>query len=163
VSHGLSASLLFLLVGCLYDRAHHRRVDGFGGLAQIMPRFSALFLFAAMVGVGLPGLAGFVGELSSLLGAWSNSATRVAGWVAASGVILSAAYLLWTVKRVLYGSVRHPEQKSFNDLTVVELSALAPLAILSLLLGVWPGLLQAALGPVSASLAGHLAWVAGLR
>lgn len=163
VSHGLSASLLFLLVGCLYDRAHHRRVDGFGGLAQILPKFSAVFLFAAMVGVGLPGLAGFVGELSSLLGAWTNSATRVAGWVAASGVVLSAAYLLWTVKRVLYGPVRHPDQLAFADLTVVELSALLPLAFLSLLLGVWPGLLQAALGPVSASLAGHLAWVAGLR
>jgi len=163
VSHGLSASLLFLLVGCLYDRAHHRRVDGFGGLAQIMPRFSAVFLFAAMVGVGLPGLAGFVGELSTLLGAWTNSVTRLAGWVAASGVILSAAYLLWTVKRVLYGPVRHPEQSAFSDLSVVELSALVPLATLSLLLGVWPGLLQAALGPVSASLAGHLAWVAGLR
>lgn len=163
VSHGLSASLLFLLVGCLYDRAHHRRIDGFGGLAQIMPRFAGLFLFAAMVGIGLPGLAGFVGELSSLLGAWTNSATRLAGWVAASGVILSAAYLLWTVKRVLYGPVRHPEQRAFVDLTGTELSALAPLAALSLLLGVWPGLLQAALGPVSASLAGHLAWVAGLR
>jgi len=163
VSHGLSASLLFLLVGVIYDRAHHRRVDGFGGLAQIMPKFSAVFLLAAMVGAGLPGLAGFVGELSALLGAWTNSATRVAGWVAASGVILSAAYLLWMVKRVLYGPVRHPEQKSFSDLSVAELSALAPLAALSILLGVWPGLLQAALGPVSASLAGHLAWVAGLR
>ena len=163
VSHGLSASLLFLLVGCLYDRAHHRRVDGFGGLAQVLPRFSFLFRFAALVGIGLPGLAGFVGELSSLLGAWTNAATQVAGWVAATGVILSAAYLLWTVKRVLYGPLRHPEQASFADLTAGETAALAPLAVLSLLLGVWPGLLQAALGPVSASLAGHLAWVAGLR
>jgi NADH-quinone oxidoreductase subunit M len=163
VSHGLSASLLFLLVGCLYDRAHHRRIDGFGGLAQIMPRFAGFFLFAALVGIGLPGLAGFVGELSTLLGAWTNSATRLAGWVAASGVILSAAYLLWTVKRVLYGPVRHPEQRAYADLTRIELAALVPLAALSLLLGVWPGLLQAALGPVSASLSGHLAWVAGLR
>lgn len=163
VSHGLSASLLFLLVGVVYDRAHHRRVDGFGGLAQIMPKFSWLFLLAAMVGAGLPGLAGFVGELSALLGAWTNPATQVAGWVAASGVILSAGYLLWTVKRVLYGPVRHPEQRAFSDLSVAELSALAPLAALSILLGVWPGLLQAALGPVSSSLAGHIAWVAGLR
>ncbi len=162
VSHGLSASLLFLLVGCLYDRAHHRRVDGFGGLAQIMPTFSAFFLFAAMVGVGLPGLAGFVGELSSLLGAWSNAATRVAGWVAASGVVLSAAYLLWTVKRVLYGPLRHSEQRAFSDLTITEWAALSPLAVLSILFGVWPGILQSALGPVSASLASHMAWVAGL-
>jgi len=163
VSHGLSASLLFLLVGVLYDRAHHRRVDGFGGLVQIMPRFSAFFLFSAMVGVGLPGLSGFVGELSSLLGAWANAATRVAGWVSATGVILSAAYLLWAVQRILYGPVRHPEQRLFPDLTLTETMTLAPLAGLALLLGVWPGLLQAALGPVSASLASHIAWVQGLR
>jgi NADH-quinone oxidoreductase subunit M len=163
VSHGLSASLLFLLVGVVYERAHHRRVDGFGGLAQIMPRFSAIFLFSAMVGVGLPGLAGFVGELSTLLGAWASAATRVAGWVSATGVILSAAYLLWTVQRLLYGPVRHPEQKAFPDLTMTETVTLAPLAALSLLLGVWPGLLQAALGPASASLAAHIGWVQGLR
>jgi NADH-quinone oxidoreductase subunit M len=138
-------------------------VDGFGGLVQIMPRFSAFFLFAAMVGVGLPGLSGFVGELSSLLGAWANAATRVAGWVSATGVILSAAYLLWAVQRILYGPVRHPEQGAFPDLTLTETVTLAPLAGLSLLLGVWPGLLQAALGPVSASLASHIAWVQGLR
>jgi NADH-quinone oxidoreductase subunit M len=163
VSHGLSASLLFLLVGVIYERAHHRRVDGFGGLAQIMPRFAAFFLFSAMVGVGLPGLAGFVGELSTLLGAWATAATRMAGWVSATGVILSAGYLLWTVQRVLYGPVRHPEQRGFADLTLTETVTLAPLAALSLLLGVWPGLLQAALGPVSASLAGHMAWVQGIR
>jgi len=163
VSHGLSASLLFLLVGVVYERAHHRRVDGFGGLAQIMPRFAAFFLFSAMVGIGLPGLAGFVGELSTLLGAWASAATRMAGWVSATGVILSAGYLLWTVQRLLYGPVRHPEQRLFADVTLTETVTLVPLAALSLLLGVWPGLLQAALGPVSASLAGHIAWVEGLR
>jgi NADH-quinone oxidoreductase subunit M len=163
VGHGLSASLLFLLVGVIYDRAHHRRVDGFGGLAQIMPRFSALFLFAAMVGAGLPGLVGFVGELSTLLGAWASAATRLAGWVSATGVVLSAGYLLWTVQRVLYGPVRHPEQRAFPDLTALEISTLAPLAALSLLLGVWPGLLQAALGPVASSLAAHMAWIQELR
>lgn len=163
VSHGLSASLLFLLVGVVYERAHHRRVDGFGGLTQIMPRFSAFFLFSAMVGIGLPGLAGFIGELSTLLGAWASAATRLAGWVSATGTILSAAYLLWAVQRILYGPVRHAEQRAFADLTLAETVTLAPLAALSLLLGVWPGLLQSALGPVSASLASHIAWVQGLR
>jgi NADH-quinone oxidoreductase subunit M len=163
VAHGLSASLLFLLVGAIYDRAHHRRVDGFGGLAQLMPKFSFLFLFSAMVGAGLPGLAGFIGEISALLGAWTTEGTRIPGWIAASGVVLSAAYLLWTVQRLLYGPVRHPEQKAFADLSATELVALVPLAALSLLLGVWPGLLQAATGPVSASLASHMAWVQNLR
>lgn len=163
VSHGLSASLLFLLVGSLYERAHHRRVDGFGGLAQILPRLSALFLFAAMLGAGLPGLAGFVGELSVLLGGWANPATQWATFVAASGVILSAGYLLWTVQRVLYGPVRHQEQRAWSDLGAVELWAMVPLVVLSLLLGLWPSLLQNALGPVSASLSAHLGWVVGLR
>ena len=163
VAHGLSASLLFLLVGAVYDRAHHRRVDGFGGLAQVMPRFAWLFLFSAMAGAGLPGLAGFVGELSALLGAWTTEGTRIAGWVAGTGVILSAAYLLWTVQRLLYGPVRHPEQRSFRDLSASEMVPLVPLAALSLLLGVWPGLLQAATGPVSSALASHMAWVQNLR
>lgn len=158
VSHGLSASLLFLLVGAIYDRAHHRRVDGFGGLAQALPVFSGFFLFSAMVGAGLPGLAGFVGELGVLLGAWTSAATRLAGLVSATGVILSAAYLLWTVQRLLYGPLRNPEHRRFTDLSSTELFALAPLAILSLLLGVWPGLLQDVVGPASASLVEHMAW-----
>lgn len=163
VSHGLSASLLFLLVGSLYERAHHRRVDGFGGLAQFLPRLSGLFLFAAMLGAGLPGLAGFVGELSVLLGGWANPATQWATFAAASGVVLSAGYLLWTVQRVLYGPVRHPQQREWSDLGTVELGAMVPLVVLSLLLGLWPSLLQNALGPVSASLSAHLGWVVGLR
>lgn len=163
VAHGLSAGLLFLLVGSLYDRAHHRRVDGFGGIAQIMPVYARVFLFAAMLGVGLPGLAGFVGELSTLLGGWANPATQWAAFASASGVILSAGYLLWTVQRVLYGPVRHPEQAAFSDLSSRELVAMAPLVILSLLLGLWPSLLQNAVGPVSASLSAHMGWVVGLR
>lgn len=163
VAHGLSASLLFLLVGSIYERAHHRDVGGFGGLAQIMPRWSAVFLFSALLGVGLPGLAGFVGEFSTILGGWANPATQWAALASASGVILSAGYLLWTVQRVVYGPVRHPEQREFQDLSSTEMWSLAPLVVLSLLLGLWPSLLQDALGPVSASLSAHLGWVVGLR
>jgi len=163
VAHGLSASLLFLLVGSIYERAHHRNVDGFGGLAQIMPRWSMVFLFAALLGVGLPGLAGVVGELSTLLGGWANPATQWAAFASASGVILSAGYLLWTVQRVVYGPVAHPHQKDFHDLTSTEIWAVAPLVVLSLLLGLWPSLLQDAIGPFSASLSAHMGWVVGLR
>lgn len=163
VAHGLSASLLFLLVGSIYERAHHRNVGGFGGLAQIMPRWSSVFLFSALLGVGLPGLAGFVGELSAILGGWANPATQWATFVSATGVILSAGYLLWTVQRVCYGPVRHPQQREFQDLNATEIWAVAPLVVLSLLLGLWPSLLQDALGPVSASLSAHLGWVVGLR
>lgn len=163
VAHGLSASLLFLLVGSIYERAHHRDVDGFGGLAQIMPRWSAVFLFSALLGVGLPGLAGFVGEFSTILGGWANPATQWAALASASGVILSAGYLLWTVQRVVYGPVRHPAQREFQDLSSTEMWSVAPLVVLSLLLGLWPSLLQDALGPVSASLSAHLGWVVGLR
>jgi NADH-quinone oxidoreductase subunit M len=163
VAHGLSASLLFLLVGSIYERAHHRNVDGFGGLAQIMPRWSMVFLFAALLGVGLPGLAGFVGELSTLLGGWANPSTQWAAFASGSGVILSAGYLLWTVQRVVYGPVAHPQQKGFHDLTATEIWAVAPLVVLSLLLGLWPSLLQDAIGPFSASLSAHMGWVVGLR
>jgi len=163
VSHGLSAALLFLVVGILYDRAHHRRVDGFGGIAQIMPNYAMVFLFAAMLGAGLPGLAGFVGELSTLLGGWSNPATQWASLASASGVVLSAGYLLWTVQRVLYGPVRHDDQKGFADIQCHELWAVVPLMFLALLLGLWPALLQNAVGPVGASLSAHMGWTVGLR
>jgi len=170
-SHGLGASLLFLLVGVLYDRAHHREVEGFGGLAATMPAFTAVFMLAAFSSAGLPGLSGFVGELSVILGSIQSHAGVVAGWgpdafrwfgiVASTGVILSAAYLLWTVKRVAFGPLRHAEQANFRDLTWHERFSLYPLAILTVLFGVWPHPLLAALGPWARDLSLHVASAVG--
>jgi len=167
ISHGIGAALLFLLVGVLYDRAHHRKVEGFGGLATTMPAFTAVFMLAAFSSAGLPSLSGFVGEVSVILGAFQSQAGIAAGcgadlfrWLAIAaslGVILSAAYLLWTVQRVAFGPLRHPEQASFPDLSLREKFSLYPLVALTVLFGVWPHPLLAALGPWARSLSLHVA------
>jgi NADH-quinone oxidoreductase subunit M len=158
-----------VLVGVLYDRAHHRRVDGFGGLAAPMPRFSWLLLFGALAGAGLPGLAGFVGEFLALTGAFTATGPYpeqgtfpafglfpVLGALAVVSIVLSAAYLLWLVKRVAYGPLRHPEQAAFADCSARELWASLPLAAGLVLLGVWPSPLVEALRPSCAALAQHV-------
>jgi NADH-quinone oxidoreductase subunit M len=146
VTHGLSSSLLFLLVGVVYDRAHHRNVDGFGGLAKPMPRFAWVLLIAALAGAGLPGLAGFVGEFLAFAGGFSAKGPFPAMTaLAVISVVLSAAYMLWTVKRVSYGPLQHAEHASYPDLDRRELAAVLPLVVLLLVVGVWPGPLVDAL------------------
>ncbi len=157
VTHGLSASLLFLLVGVVYDRAHHRRLDGFGGLARPMPQFGWLLLLGALAGAGLPGLAGFPGEFLSLAGAFTARAPfPLLGALAVLSVILSAAYLLGMVRKVAYGPLRHQEHAAFADLDRRELLAMLPLAIGLLGLGLWPALLVEPLRPALDALLQHL-------
>jgi NADH-quinone oxidoreductase subunit M len=146
VTHGLSSSLLFVLVGVVYDRVHHRRIDGLGGLARPMPRFSWLLLIGALAGAGLPGLGGFVGEFLVLLGGFTGKAPFP--WQAAlavPSVVLSAAYLLWMVKRTAYGPLRHAEHAALPDCDARELWSALPLVIGLVVLGVWPGPLVDAL------------------
>jgi NADH-quinone oxidoreductase subunit M len=165
--------MLFLLVGVVYDRVHHRRVEGFGGLAAPMPRYAGMFLFAALAAAGLPGLAGFVGEVLVVLGcaqspagAWAGHGPDAFRWLAvaaASGVIMTAAYLLWTYKRVFTGPVRHEEHRSLPDLSAREWATLAPLALLTLAIGIHPALVTRIVAPGAELLARHLAWVATVR
>ncbi|MFM2091412.1 MAG: dehydrogenase subunit [Planctomycetota bacterium] len=148
VAHGFSSALLFLLVGVLYDRAHHRRIDGFGGLVGPMPRFCWVLLIACLAGAGLPALAGFVGEALAFIGAVHAGGGW--GWVAAAAapsVVLAAAYNLWAYQRVATGPLRHPEQAAFPDLDRRELVAVLPLVALLLLVGLWPAPLVDALRP----------------
>lgn len=153
VTHGLGSPLLFLLVGVVYDRAHHRLVDGFGGLARPMPRFAWVLLIACLSGAGLPGLAGFPGEALVLFGSYiSGGFWAWFGVLATLSVVLSAAYLLWMAKRVAYGPLRHPEQAEFPDLDRRELAAVLPLVALLVLFGVWPSLLVDALRPACEAL-----------
>ncbi len=157
VTHGLSSSLLFLLVGVVYDRAHHRRLDGFGGLAAPMPRFAWILLIGALAGAGLPGLAGFVGEFMTLMASFTAG-----GWfpalaaAACVSVVLSAAYLLWMVKRVAYGPLRHAEHATFGDCDARELCSTVPLVALLVLVGVWPSPLVDALRPSCEALVQHV-------
>jgi len=157
VTHGLSSSLLFLLVGVVYDRAHHRRLDGFGGLAAPMPRFCWILLLAALAGAGLPGLAGFVGEFMALSGGFTAGGSfPLLAASATLAVVISAAYLLTMVRQIAYGPLRHHEQAQFADLSPRELCATVPLVLLIVLLGVWPGPLVDALRPSCAALLDHV-------
>jgi len=137
VAHGVTASAMFFIVGVVYDRAHHRDVNRFGGLMEPMPLFgglSAVLFFASM---GLPGLCGFVGELFVMMAAWNFSPLLACG--AILSVILTAGYLLWTWQRVFLGT--NPETAKFPDLSTREACVLIPFAVVSILLGVWPNLL----------------------
>ncbi|MDR7580830.1 MAG: proton-conducting transporter membrane subunit, partial [Armatimonadota bacterium] len=133
--HGISTGALFLLVGVLYERAHTREMDAFGGVARVMPTFAALSLFVVFSSAALPGTNGFVGEFLVLLGAFR----RDPGWaaLAAVGVILSAVYLLWMVQRVYFGPVR-PEVRAFAPLRLHEGAALVALVLAVLWIGLYP-------------------------
>jgi NADH-quinone oxidoreductase subunit M len=137
-NHGTITAMLFLLVGVLYDRAHTREIDRFGGIAGQMPRYAALFGFAFMASLGLPGLSGFVGELLVFLGAFPMH--RIVTVVAMSGVIITAAYHLWAMQRVQLGRWNEGwrDRAQFYDLTAREALTLLPLAAIVLVLGFWP-------------------------
>ncbi|HWE30688.1 MAG TPA: NADH-quinone oxidoreductase subunit M, partial [Polyangia bacterium] len=134
-NHGTITAMLFLLVGVLYDRAHTRDLDRFGGIATQMPRYAALFGFAFMASLGLPGLSGFIGELLVFLGAFPVH--RAIVLVAALGVVITAAYHLWALQRVQLGAWNPawPDRRIFTDLTLRETLTLVPLAAIVLVLG----------------------------
>ncbi len=136
VNHGVSTGALFILVGMIYERRHVRDLDAFGGLARVMPVFAAFFVIATMSSVGLPGLNGFVGEFLILLGAFSRL-----GWaavIATSGVILSAVYMLWAVRRVFFGPLVHEANKVLLDLSPREKLVGVALVIPMIWIGVHP-------------------------
>jgi NADH-quinone oxidoreductase subunit M len=134
LNHGISTGALFFMVGMLYDRRHTRAIADFGGLKTVMPWFSALFLLVCLSSIAVPGFNGFVGEFLILMGSWGLGGRLVA--VATLGVILSAAYILWMVERVLYGEVTHEENKTLPDLSLREAAILVPLVALALFMGV---------------------------
>jgi NADH-quinone oxidoreductase subunit M len=138
LNHGVSTGGLFLIVGMLSDRRHTRQISEFGGLKNVMPRLVAVFLLVTLSSIGLPGLNGFVGEFLILLGAFTTS-PRLAS-VAATGVILSAVYMLWMFQRVNYGPVTNPENASLPDLEPREWAAIIPIVAMIVLMGVLPNI-----------------------
>jgi len=134
-NHGTVTAMLFLLVGVIYDRAHHREIAGFGGLASVMPMYTGLMAIAFFAALGLPGLSAFISEVLVLLGAWQYNAMLAI--IAASAVILTAGYMLWMLQRVWLGPVNEKYAK-LPDLTPRELVTLVPLAVIVLVLGVYP-------------------------
>jgi NADH-quinone oxidoreductase subunit M len=134
-NHGTITAMLFLLVGVIYDRAHHREIDGFGGLAGVMPVYTGVAGLAFFAAMGLPGLSAFISEVLVLLGAWQRYPGLTI--VAASAIVLTAGYLLWTLQRVWLGA---PNARSLAmpDVTPRELVTLVPLAAIVVVLGVYP-------------------------
>jgi NADH-quinone oxidoreductase subunit M len=136
LNHGLSTGALFLLVGMIYERRHSRLIADFGGLWKQVPIFSASLLAVTFSSIGLPGLNGFVGEFLILLGAFSVTPLWTAA--AATGVILGAIYMLWMIRRVIFGPLVHPENQKLTDLNGREIFILAPILALIVLMGVYP-------------------------
>jgi len=153
-NHGTSTSMMFLLVGVIYDRAHHRDVNNFGGLAAQLPIYTGIFTVALFASMGLPGLSGFISEILVFLGAFnSNLGARDLNGnglssllqisfasmtiVSAFGVVLTAGYLLWMMQRVFFGPLNE-KYKGYADLSGRELFTLVPLVIVVIALGVYP-------------------------
>jgi NADH-quinone oxidoreductase subunit M len=145
LNHGVSTGGLFLIVGMLSDRRHTRLISEFGGLKTATPRLVAAFLIITLSSIGLPGLNGFVGEFLILLGAFSWN-PRFAAF-AATGVILSATYMLWMFQRVNYGPVGE-KNAALPDLTPREWALVIPIVAMTVLMGIAPNLF---LRPMSAS------------
>jgi NADH-quinone oxidoreductase subunit M len=136
LSHGVVSAALFLIVGVLYDRMHSRDIARYGGLVQRMPAYAVVFLVFTLAAVGLPGTSGFIGEFLVIVAAF-----QVNSWVAllaTTGVILSAAYMLWLYRRVVFGQITRDDLKDIVDLDRRELAIFAPLLLVVFWMGLWP-------------------------
>jgi NADH-quinone oxidoreductase subunit M len=170
INHGISTGALFLVVGMIYERRHTREMDAFGGLWKVMPIYGTLYLIIALSSMGLPGLNGFVGEFTILLGAWGAGAaggpllTRWFAGLGAVGVILAAVYILYMYQKLFLGPVTHEENRRLLDLNAREIITLVPLLILIFWIGLYPKPFFDLMGPTVEQLAGYIqsVTVAGL-
>jgi NADH-quinone oxidoreductase subunit M len=136
LSHGIISAALFLIVGVVYDRIHSRDIEAYGGLVHRMPGYSLIFMLFVLASVGLPGTAGFIGEFLILVGVF-----QVNTWVAAlaaTGMILGAAYMLYLYRRVIFGHLTKDSLAAIKDMSLREVAVFAPLVVLVLWMGVYP-------------------------
>ena len=149
LAHGISTGGLFLCIGVIYERRHTRKLDEFGGLATIMPRYFGVFMVMTLASVGLPGTSGFVGEFLTLIGSfdayktWTHLGSlfphpKALTGVATLGVILSAVYMLYLFQKMMFGPLSNPRNRSLKDLTVRECAYFAPMILMALWLGIYP-------------------------
>ena len=136
ISHGFISGALFLMIGVLYDRMHTRQIDAYGGVVNTMPIFAGFAVFFAMSNAGLPGTSGFVGEFMVIIASFHANVWYA--FLAATTLILGAAYTLWMVKRVFYGEVSNDNVRALTDLNQREFIIMATLAIAVLALGLYP-------------------------
>src|SRR5690606_33549213 len=154
ISHGLVSGALFFCVGVLYDRVHSREINAYGGVVNTMPIFAAFAVLFAMANTGLPATSGFVGEFLVILA--SFRADFWYAFLAAITLILSAAYTLWLVKRVIFGPVENEQVAALKDVNGREFFVLGVLAVAVLLLGVWPAPLLDVMRPTVENLIQHI-------
>jgi NADH-quinone oxidoreductase subunit M len=150
LSHGFISGALFLGVGVIYDRMHTRDIDAYGGLVVRMPAYALVFMLFTMANVGLPGTSGFVGEFLTLTAAFQANTWVAFG--ATFGVILSACYALWLYRRVIFGDLIKESLKTIKDMDNREKAMMAPLVVMTILLGVYPSLVLDIIGPSVAAL-----------
>ncbi|MCK5263355.1 MAG: NADH-quinone oxidoreductase subunit M, partial [Gammaproteobacteria bacterium] len=136
ISHGFISGAMFLMIGVLYDRMHTRNIQDYGGVVNTMPIFAAFAVFFAMANAGLPGTSGFVGEFMVIIA--SFHANFWYAFLAATTLILGAAYTLWMVKRVFYGEVANENVRALKDLNQREFVIMSILALAVLVMGLWP-------------------------
>lgn len=137
VNHGLSTGGLFLLVGMIYERRHTRQLEEFGGLSLVMPRYASLFVLTALSSMGLPALNGFIGEWNILLGSFLNR--PLVGVLAGTGVVLGAWYLLHAIQKIFYGPLKKEANRLLKDLSLREVAVMAPLVVMFVWIGLFPG------------------------
>lgn len=155
VSHGFISGAMFLCVGVMYDRMHSREIADYGGVVNTMPVFAAFMVFFAMANAGLPGTSGFVGEFMVILA--SFKASFWIAFLAATTLILGAAYTLWMIKRVIFGDIANDKVRALTDVNKREFLFLSLLAIAVLALGLWPDPLVNVMHPTIDNLLNHIA------
>ena len=141
ISHGISTGALFLLVGIVYERRHTREISEFGGLAHGMPLYATVFMITTLASIGLPGLAGFVGEFMILFGTFSSTSLghgRLLAVLAATGVVLGAIYMLWMYQRVVFGTVGNEKNRHLPDMNAREVAYMLPLLLFVFWIGLYP-------------------------
>jgi NADH-quinone oxidoreductase subunit M len=145
INHGISTGALFMLAGILYERRHTYEISAFGGLAQVMPTFSTIFLIVTLSSLGLPLMNNFIGEFLTLRGAFE--ANVIWGALGTLGIILGAAYMLWLYQRVFFGPVDNKDNEGLKDLDARELWQFAPLIFLIFWIGIYPKPLLSYINP----------------
>ncbi len=150
VNHGIITGALFLLVGVLYDRAHVRDIEAFGGLAVRVPLYCGIMSFTMFASLGLPGLAGFVSEFLSLVGAFPVFPVLVI--ISGAGIVITAGYFLWTIRRMFLGKL-NPRWEDLPDINFRELVTVVPLMLLMVLIGVYPAIVIKLMNPAMTELA----------
>ena len=136
ISHGLVSAALFLCVGVVYERMHTRLINEYGGVVSVMPKYAIVFMVFTLGAVGLPGTSGFIGEFLILISAFKKN--FLVAVIASLGVILSAAYMLWLYRRIIFGKIKNLEIKKMLDLKKHEIIILWSLAIPILFFGFYP-------------------------